>query len=79
MKFKLNILWNMLWWIVFAGAVICLLFTIPTWERWKWGYFSIDAIPYFLILLFLYFINNFRWIKGLQTRISKLEAERRKE
>ena len=65
--------WNIVFWLVFIICIFDLIGTIPTWERWKWGYYSIDSIPSFVIIIVLYFVNNHMWLSNISKRLDKLE------
>jgi len=68
-------LWTWIYWLIYVGCIINIIYTIPTWIRWKWGYFSIDVIPPILIILILYMINQILWIRRLDRELQELKKE----
>ena len=60
-------------WVSWGGIIYIIIggiLTIGTWEQWKWGYFSIDIIPYLMILYLLWEVEKYikrerkwKWIK----------------
>lgn len=67
--------WSWVFWFFFIIATIDLISALPTLERWKWGYWSIDLIPGLIIILFLYLVNQFVWSSRTSQRIRELEQK----
>lgn len=69
--------WSFIYWLVLIIIVFDIIGNLNTLQRWKWGYFSIDLIPDIIILIGLYFINdfiiNYSRYKELNNRINKIE------
>lgn len=68
-------LWDILYWVFFVSCIYGFIKTADTWVRWKWGYYSIDALPYFVILFVISYIDRFMWMRELTKRISALEKK----
>jgi len=61
--------WNYTFWIIiFSNIIISIPYFFNGWVRWKWGYYNIDLIPFFIIILILYEINK-------QIRLSRIEKK----
>lgn len=65
--------WNWVFYGILTYAVIGLIYTIPTWVRWKWGYFSIDSIAYIIILGLLGYVNQLILNERILKRLRRLE------
>ena len=72
MKLKV---WDILYYAFFISCIYGFITTADTWVRWKWGYYSIDALPYFIILILIAYIDRFVWMCRLSKRISILEEK----
>lgn len=70
--------WGWVYYIVLIYCVVGLIYTSSTWVRWKWGYYSLDALPYYLILFCLGIMNQIILNHRILQRI-KLMEDRLKE
>jgi len=61
------------WWSFFIITIIDILKNLNTLQRWKWGYWSIDLIPGTIILILLYFISQYDWIRRINNEVEELK------
>lgn len=78
MKIK-RLIWEFFSWSILLLSVINLIMNWDTWVRWKWGWFSIDAIPPILTILFLYFVNQNLWISRINKELQELKIKQNEE
>lgn len=66
--------WNWVFWIILIACLIGYG-SVSDWERWKWGYYSLDSIPYIIILILLGVWENIIYRMRLSKRLDKLYAK----
>jgi len=64
-------------WIFWVNLLYCAfgILTVSDWTRWKWGYYSLDSIPYLIWLCLLGYFNFVIMFHRIYKRIDKLEGE----
>jgi hypothetical protein len=64
-------------WIFYPILIYCIIgyITVNDWVRWKWGYYSLDAIPYVLIIILLGIFENIIERTRMSKRIDELETK----
>ena len=76
MKEKYKDWWFWTFWISFIYCIWGVINTLDTYQRWKWGYYSLDAIPYVIILFILSYINTIIRLSRIDNRIKEIEGKK---
>ena len=76
MKEKYKDWWFWTFWISFIYCIWGFINTLDTYQRWKWGYYSLDAIPYVIILFILSYINTIIRLSRIDNRIKEIEGKK---
>jgi hypothetical protein len=75
--------WEWVFYSIFIYCVILIITNLNTLVRWKWGYYSLDLIPPFLLLIILGLVNHFirhkRYEKYVEERFEDLKQQEQKD
>lgn len=67
--------WSWVYWPTLIYVAVDLIKAIPTLQRWKWGYWSLDFIPGTVVIFILFMSQTIISHGRLAKRVAKLEEK----